>query len=253
MKWGVRQAGGQFRVSPVALALAWAVAACAPAGAVAIPTSAICAAAGAAAARAAGLPPNMLLAVGVVESGRADRFTGRAMPWPWTVNVDGAGSFFDNEADAASFARLAQSSGAGDVDVGCFQVSLRYHPEAFASLDQAFDPVGNANFAAGYLVRLKARTGSWGAAIAAYHSAAPALGLPYQRLVLAAWRGLGSLPDGLAPDADFDLPGNAAPDLVAPDLVVIEQAPAARLVRVFTLNDPAGAGLSGRLPRVITP
>ena len=212
----------------------------------------LCAAAGQAAARAAGLPENMLLAIGVVESGRADPAIGRAMPWPWTVNVDGAGAFFDTEAEAAAFARLAQSSGAVDVDVGCFQVSLRYHPGAFASLDQALDPAANAAFAAGFLNSLKQQTGSWGAAIAAYHSAAPELGLPYRRLVLAAWRELGPRMPGLALDAAaFDA---AAPDPSDPsDLVVIKLAPAARLVRVFTMDDAPGGGLSPRLPRVITP
>ncbi len=196
----------------------------------------------AAAARAAGLPTNLLLSVGLVESGRADPVNGQVSPWPWTVNVDGAGHFFDNEAEAAAFVRLAQSS-AGDIDVGCFQVSLRYHPEAFSSLDQALDPAANARAAAVFLGQLRARTGSWSGAIAAYHSASPALGLPYQRRVLASWQGLGPLPDGLNFAA-------AAPP--APDLVVIMQGPQARLVRVFTMDDPVTGG-GPRMPRVFTP
>jgi hypothetical protein len=63
------------------------------------------------------------------------------------------------------------------------QVNLMYHPEAFASLEQAFDPVANATYAAGFLQRLFAQTGSWPAATAAYHSAVPELGQPYQRKV----------------------------------------------------------------------
>ena len=205
------------------------------------PVPAACAAA---AAAAAGLPANLLLSVGLVESGRADPVTGQVAPWPWTVNVDGAGHFFDNEADAAAFVRLARSSGTGDVDVGCFQVSLRYHPEAFSSLDQAFDPAANASAAAAFLGQLKAQTGSWAGAVAAYHSASPALGLPYQRRVLAAWQGLGPLPAG------FDF---AEADQPAPDLVVIRQGPQARLVRVFTMDDPGIGGGGLRLPKVFTP
>jgi len=210
-----------------------------------IPDSAVCAAAGSAAERAAALPANLLVSIGMVESGRADPLTGRVAPWPWTVNVDGNGQYFDSKADAEAFVRLAESSGAGDVDVGCFQISLQNHPDAFASLDQAFDPVANASYAAGFLNQLKAQTGSWNTAIANYHSAVPDLGLPYQRRVLAAWHGLGDVPAGL----DLGV-GGLFP---IPDPVVIEEAPAARLVRVITMDDPPSAGLARGLPRVISP
>lgn len=202
-----------------------------------------CTAAGNAAEQAASLPANMLVSIGMVESGRADPVTGRVAPWPWTVNVDGAGHYFENKGDAVAFTRLAESSGAGDVDVGCFQISLQNHPDAFASLDDAFDPAENANYAAAFLTQLKAQSGSWDSAIADYHSATPDLGLPYQRRVLAAWQGLGNAPAGLGDTI-------AA---VMPDPVVIKLAPAARLVRVFTMDDPPESGGRPGLPRVITP
>ncbi len=202
-----------------------------------------CGAAGGAAEQDAALPANMLVSIGVVESGRADPATGQVAPWPWTVNVDGAGRYFDTKQDAIDFVRLAQSSGAQDVDVGCFQVSLKYHADAFASLDEAFDPAANARYAAGYLVQLKGQTGSWNSAIADYHSAEPDLGLPYQRRVLAAWHGLGAMPAGLAAVAVSVI-----------DPVVILQAPAARLVRVITLTSGGGGGsFRAGWPRVITP
>jgi soluble lytic murein transglycosylase-like protein len=210
-----------------------------------LPDQAVCAAAGAAAEQAAGLPANLLLSIGMVESGRADPLTGQVAPWPWTVNVDGAGQYFNTKADAVAFTRLAESSGAGDVDVGCFQISLENHPDAFATLDQAFDPAANAAYAAGFLNQLKAQTGSWNMAIADYHSAVPDLGLPYQRRVLAAWHGLGDVPAGIDAAADGGFG--------EPDPVVIKLAPAARLVRVYTLDDPPGAGLARGLPRVISP
>jgi hypothetical protein len=204
-----------------------------------------CAQAGSTAEQAASLPANMLVSIGMVESGRADPFTGRVTPWPWTVNVDGAGHYFASKADAIAFTRLAESSGAGDVDVGCFQISLQNHPDAFATLDSAFDPTANAAYAAGFLTQLKAQTGSWNTAIADYHSAVPDLGLPYQRRVLAAWQQLGSTPPGLG---DID----AVADAGAPDPVVIMEGPKAHLVRVFTMNDPPTAGLRPGLPRVIS-
>jgi hypothetical protein len=199
------------------------------------PPAQTCEAAGRAAELAAALPANLLLSIGRVESGRPDALTGRIVPWPWTVNADGIGRFFPNEAAAIAFVRLAEASGARDVDVGCFQISLQDHPDAFATLEDAFDPVRNANEAAGFLRRLQSRTGSWDSAIADYHSGTPDLGLPYERRVLAVWHG--------APNAGAGLHG------YEPDPFVILQSPAARRVHVYTMDDPPKAGL----PRVITP
>jgi hypothetical protein len=204
-----------------------------------------CTQAGNAAEAAGQLPANMLVSIGMVESGRADGL-GRVAPWPWTVNVAGAGHYFQTKADAVAFTRLAQSSGAGDIDVGCFQVSLNYHPDAFADLEAAFDPAANAAYAARFLNMLKAQTGSWNTAIADYHSAVPDLGLPYQRRVLAAWHGIGSVPSSV---------GDIA--IAAADPVVVLQSPsvlaATRFMRVITMETPAPATGRGGLPRVVTP
>jgi hypothetical protein len=207
-----------------------------------LPASQACGVAGRAAELASALPVNLLMSIGMVESGRADPLTGRVAPWPWTVNVDGSGRYFEDKADAEAFVRLAESSGAQDVDVGCFQVSLQSHPNAFATLDEAFDPADNANYAAGFLSQLKGRTGGWNTAIADYHSSTPELGLPYQRRVLAAWHGLGNVPLGMD-EVAFGMP----------DPVVIMQSPQARLVHVYTMEDPPSAGLRPGLPRVISP
>lgn len=64
-------------------------------------------------------------------------------------------------------------------DIGCFQINSRWHGAAFTSVDQMFDPVENALYAARYLRRLHAEMGSWSAAIAAYHSRDPVRGQAY--------------------------------------------------------------------------
>lgn len=148
-----------------------------------------CAGAAAAEEVVAGVPTKLLLAIGMVESGWTNPVTGQHAPWPYSVNVDGKGYRFGSAAAAIDFVHLAQVSGAKFIDVGCFQIDLRDHPEAFATLEQAFDPVRNARYAAGFLSRLHAKLGSWEAAAAGYHSQTPSLGLPYERLVLAAWHG----------------------------------------------------------------
>jgi hypothetical protein len=73
------------------------------------------------------------------------------------------------------------------IDVGCMQVNLMYHPSAFASLEQAFDPSSNALYAARFLNRLFAQTNDWEQAAAMYHSATPELGEDYRQRVLAFW------------------------------------------------------------------
>jgi soluble lytic murein transglycosylase-like protein len=102
--------------------------------------------------------------------------------------VAGAPLFFSNATDAVAAARAAAGSSLSE-DVGCFQINLFYHPQAFASLAEAFDPVANARYAARFLQQLYARTGSWAKAVALYHSATPELGEPYAARVLETWQG----------------------------------------------------------------
>jgi hypothetical protein len=133
------------------------------------------------------LPSGLLLAVGQVESGRWDPRLGRIVSWPWTVDNNGHGQLLNTKPEAVAAVRALQMNGERNIDVGCFQISLMYHPNAFTSLDQAFDPQVNADYAARLLVTLHAQLGDWQQAVAAYHSATPDLGLPYRQRVLAAW------------------------------------------------------------------
>ncbi|WP_298162377.1 transglycosylase SLT domain-containing protein [Acidocella sp.] len=224
------------------------------------PDEALCAAAGQQAEKAHNLPANLLISIGDVESGRADALTGRVSPWPWTINVDGQGQYFASKQAAIEYTRLALSSGAHDVDVGCFQVSLQAHPGAFASLDDAFDPAQNADYAARFVAQLQGQTGSWATAIADYHSASPDLGLPYQRLVLAAWRRMGNMPLDLATLTGPGPSGLTTGGAVAhalPDGNAVLQTAAARAVHVYALNEAPGATAPGLphvyagLPRII--
>ena len=187
---------------------------------VALPAS--CTRAAAKAGMAAGLPKNLLLAIGMVESGWTNPATGQRAPWPYSVNIDGKGYRFPDAQAAIDFVRLARASGARAIDVGCFQIDLQDHPDAFATLDQAFDPNANAAYAAGFLNRLHAKLGTWNAAIAGYHSQTPSLGLPYARLVLASWHGGPSFPVSVpVPRADpyvirVASSGSSLPQVVTP-------------------------------------
>ena len=148
-----------------------------------------CAPAIAAAERARGTPPGLLAAIGLVESGRLDPRTGQRSPWPWTVTANGVGTFYPGKSAAIDAVEALRSRGVTSIDVGCMQVNLLYHPTAFRSLADAFEPAANTLYAAGFLTVLYRRLNDWPRAAAAYHSFTPALGAQYGQLVSAVWSG----------------------------------------------------------------
>lgn len=115
-----------------------------------------------------GIPGNLLLAVGLQEAGL--KRSGKLTVWPWTVNAAGDGRMFKTADKAKEWVRARQAAGVDSIDVGCMQVNLRWHPDAFVSLDQAFDPVANVDYAARFLKDLYSRTGNWMKAAGSYHS-----------------------------------------------------------------------------------
>jgi hypothetical protein len=149
--------------------------------------SQLCEAAIVAAERAERLPERMMGAIALVETGRLDPTSGAPRPWPWTINAEGQGFFFASKQQAIEAVRALQARGVRSIDVGCMQVNLMHHPNAFASLDQAFDPAANATYAAHFLNDLHAQSNDWLRATGQYHSSTPELGAAYQTQVAAAW------------------------------------------------------------------
>lgn len=136
------------------------------------------------------LPAALLHAIARVETGRADPRTGAAVSWPWAIHAEGRGRFFETKEHAIAAVRTLQARGISVIDVGCLQVNLHYHPRAFASLDEAFDPVTNARYAGLFLTRLHRATRDWERAAAHYHSQTPERAEAYRTKVLAAWPGM---------------------------------------------------------------
>jgi hypothetical protein len=135
------------------------------------------------------VPTGLLFAIGQVESGRADPATHRVAPWPWTVQAQNQSYYFASKAAAIQWVQAAQAKGIASIDVGCMQVNLMYHPNAFGTLDDAFDPAHNADYAARFLVSLHASTGDWQQASGLYHSETLALAIPYAQKVEDALNG----------------------------------------------------------------
>ena len=136
------------------------------------------------------LPPALLHAISRVEAGRPDPRSGAPVSWPWTINAEGQSRFFDTKEAAVAAVRALQARGVTVIDVGCLQVNLHHHPRAFASLDEAFDPVANARYAGLFLTRLYQNTRNWERAASHYHSQTPELAEAYRLKVLAAWPGM---------------------------------------------------------------
>ena len=134
-------------------------------------TATICDAAALRASRMTGVPIDVLRAISLTETGRNgdDGF----LPWPWTVNMEGVGKWFDDLDTAQAYVDRNMQRGARSFDVGCFQINYRWHGQAFSSVEEMFEPDANARYAAEFLQRLYDEFGDWTKAAGAYHSRTP--------------------------------------------------------------------------------
>ena len=148
----------------------------------------LCARAVATQERAHQIPSKLLQAISIAESGHWDPSRRENSAWPWTVMAEGQGRYYPTKETAIRAVRALQWKGIRNIDVGCLQVNLHYHPEAFGSLEDAFDPMTNAGYAAEFLVRLRRDQRSWVRAVKHYHSATPELHGPYREKVYRIWR-----------------------------------------------------------------
>lgn len=217
--------------------------------------AALCEGAAATAARVAGVPADVLLALALTESGR--RVGDRLRPWPWTVNVEGEGRWFATADAALRFVEARRDAGARSFDVGCFQINHRWHGPAFASLEAMLDPDANALYAARFLARMQALTGSWEEAAGAYHSRTPALAERYRARFAAIRAGLAS-PRAAARPAAPAAP--TPPSAAQPATAAAPVAPQARrratagpARALIAAGEPASAGTLFAAPAARAP
>jgi hypothetical protein len=134
-----------------------------------------------------GIPTHLLSAISSTESGRYHKGLNIKVPWPWTINAEGKGYFFSSKQEAIASVNKLRAQGVKSIDVGCMQVNLMHHPQAFASLDEAFDPEHNVAYAASFLRSLYQETNSWKEAAADYHSRTQSRGTEYAGHVYNSW------------------------------------------------------------------
>jgi soluble lytic murein transglycosylase-like protein len=140
-------------------------------------------------ARRGGVPQDVLHAISLTETGRAQG--GRLRPWPWAINREGKGFWFMGRDEALAFAKASLAEGRRSFDVGCFQINYHWHGQNFASLEAMFDPDTGADYAARFLQSLYAERGNWSAAAGAYHSQTPSRAGVYRARFDRIFAGLG--------------------------------------------------------------
>jgi hypothetical protein len=150
-----------------------------------------CVAAAAAAGALEAVPDELMGRIALAETGRVDQ-DGAYRPWPWSIDADGEDYTFSTIQQAVAWAVQAPRRGVRFIDVGCLQVNLQFHPHAFRTLAEAFDPFDNAWYAARFLRSLYDGDGlhDWPTAVGLYHSYTPELAAAYRERVAELGRGI---------------------------------------------------------------
>ena len=123
------------------------------------------------------IPGNLLLGIGLQEAGMSR--DGAFTVWPWTANSEGRGRYFDSRRAAEDWVSSEIAQGRGSVDLGCMQINLDWHPDAFDSVEEGLDPAANVDYAARLLTGHYRRTGSWEEAASDYQSRSDDVGQAY--------------------------------------------------------------------------
>ena len=127
-----------------------------------------------------GVDYDLLQTISSVESGVWNELRNTYVAWPWTVNVNGKGYYYETREEAVKAAKNFIAQGHKSIDVGCMQVNMKYHGDGFSSIDEAMDPVNNVKYSAKFLRSLYVRNGNdWIKAAKKYHSANSTEGAVY--------------------------------------------------------------------------
>ena len=132
------------------------------------------------------IPQHLLRSISLMETGRWHHQSKTSIPWPWAVNQAGKAYYFSSKQEAISKVKAMLELGLTNIDIGCMQINLHHHPEAFMNLNQAFEPKDNIEYAAKFLTRHYQQSGNWQQTIASYHSRAE-IGQVYATKVLKIW------------------------------------------------------------------
>jgi len=132
-----------------------------------------------------GIPSTVLYAVALTESG----CSGIGRPWPWTLNVDGRGYFFDSRQAAWQALMKWLRAGRHSIDIGLMQVNWHYHKERLGTPWQALDPYHNLRVGAAILKTCFHTRQDWWASVGCYHAPTdPQRAEQYRHRVASRWQ-----------------------------------------------------------------
>ncbi len=136
--------------------------------------NAMCISAAKQAGKEYGVSFDLLQTIAIVESGKWSNLQNRYVAWPWTVNINGKGYYFETREEAVKAVKEGLAKHAKSIDVGCMQLNWKYHGKEFGSIEEAFEPEKNVAYSAKYLRSLyKASGRDWKKAAKKYHSSNP--------------------------------------------------------------------------------
>lgn len=131
---------------------------------------------------------HLLTTIASVESGRWNEDAQQKQAWPWTINAKGKGYFFNTKAEAVQKVKELQAQGIKSIDVGCMQINMLYHGKEFKSIEEAFDPMRNVEYAAKFLTNLYENNNhDWLKAAMSYHSTSPKKAQRYRKKIVDAF------------------------------------------------------------------
>ena len=133
------------------------------------------------------IPNKLLTSISLVESGlkKGKDF----VSWPWTLNVSGKSKFFKSKEETLNYLKKNYNK-KKNIDVGCMQISLKYHGKNFKNFNQILDPKNNVEYAAKFLRSLYSKHKTWNEAISRYHSSKPKRKIKYLKKVQSYWSDL---------------------------------------------------------------
>lgn len=134
------------------------------------------------------IPPTILYAVALAESGKQIPALSGRRPWPWTLNIAGQGSYYPTRVAAWQVLEARLAAGETRIDIGLMQVNWRFHQRQLENSWRALAPEHNLAVAAEILRRCYAERGDWWAGVGCYHAPNNAVrAARYVERVRAAW------------------------------------------------------------------
>ncbi|MEX0955125.1 MAG: lytic transglycosylase domain-containing protein [Rhizobiaceae bacterium] len=110
------------------------------------------------------IPPAILYAVGLTETGR------KGSLYPYALNIEGRSVFPRSVTEALIEFETARGKGKTLIDLGCMQINHHYHGDQFRSPREMLDPAKNVDYAARFLKKLHGQHETWSMAVARYHA-----------------------------------------------------------------------------------